>query len=89
MLIVRVMTGVSGSSTTSEYVRQELRAVVGARTGQQGQASSSGGRGAAAAHLISPHQVNPADLEALGLTFEMPPAGKSRAACVFFSTGGE
>ncbi|KAF5290781.1 hypothetical protein FQA39_LY14624 [Lamprigera yunnana] len=58
---------VSGSGTTSEYVRQELRAVVGARTGQTQQQTTS----RPSPQLLG-QQVNSADLEALGLTFEMP-----------------
>lgn len=63
--------GVSGAGTTSEYVRQELRAVVGARTGQ-----SQPGASRAQSQMLNQNVTVPADLEALGLTFEMPPAGK-------------
>lgn len=62
------MTGVSGSGTTSEYVRQELRAVVGARTGQ-----TQAAPGRPPSQLLN--QVNP-DLDALGINFEMPTSGK-------------
>lgn len=67
------MTGVSGSGTTSEYVRQELRAVVGARTGQTQTAP-----GRPPSQLLN--QVNP-DLDALGINFEMPTSGKG---CSYF-----
>lgn len=56
---------------TSEYVRQELRAVVGARTGASG-VGGGGGGGARPPDLLPPP---PPDLESLGLSFEMPPAG--------------
>lgn len=59
----------NNNNGVNEYVRQELRAVVGAR--QQGN------------NLRLPQiqvgpgqQVTSADLEALGLSFEMPNAGK-------------
>lgn len=58
---------------TSEYVRQELRAVVGARTGQ---ATPQTPR--LTAQLPGQPQVSPADLEALGLSFEMPTSGKNQ-----------
>ena len=59
----------STGSMTSEFVRQELRAVVGARTQQRVpnnlQSNLSG-------------QVTQDELEALGLPFEMSSAGKFR-----------
>lgn len=56
----------------TEYVRQELRAMVGARTGV-----SQAGRPQQQQIQVAPgQQVSPADLEALGLTFEMPNTGK-------------
>jgi hypothetical protein len=63
---------------SSEYVRQELRAVVGARTQQQ---SASGGGGAQSQgvrqQLQLGQQVSPADLDSLGsLAFEIPTSGE-------------
>ncbi|KAK9888472.1 hypothetical protein WA026_000721 [Henosepilachna vigintioctopunctata] len=60
------LPGVSGSGPTSEFVRQELRAVVGARTQGQSQPQS---RPSSQQQLLTPQQ-QVADLEALGLTFE-------------------
>lgn len=57
---------------TSEYVRQELRAVVGARTGAGGVGGGGGGGARPPDHLPPP----PPDLESLGLTFEMPSTGE-------------
>lgn len=46
----------------TEYVRQELRAMVGARQQQV---------------RVLPGQASPADFEALGLSFEMPSQGST------------
>jgi hypothetical protein len=59
-----LQAGVSGGGPTSEFVRQELRAVVGARTGQAQTAPNR-----TQSQLLNQPQV---DLEALGLTFELP-----------------
>lgn len=75
------MTGVSASGATSEYVRQELRAVVGARTGQS---QSQGAPGRPPSQLMN--QVSP-DLDALGINFEMPSSGKDSVVYVFTSFG--
>ena len=54
----------------TEYVRQEIRAMVGARTG------GAQGRQPSQQIQVAPgQQVSPAELEALGLTFEMPNTG--------------
>ncbi|XP_018571152.1 nuclear receptor coactivator 1 isoform X2 [Anoplophora glabripennis] len=57
--------GVSGSGPTSEFVRQELRAVVGARTGQ----TQPAGNRPPSQLMSQQQQVN--DLESLGINFEM------------------
>jgi hypothetical protein len=67
-----------GNGISSEYVRQELRAVVGARTQQQ---SASGGGGAQSQgvrqQLQLGQQVSPTDLDSLGsLAFEIPTSGE-------------
>lgn len=62
---------VSGNASTSEFVRQELRAIVGARTQQQQQQQRVPNN---LQNNLS-GQVSQDDLEALGLTFEMAPAG--------------
>lgn len=60
----------------TEYVRQELRAMVGARTG----GSSGPPRPPSQQIQVAPGQLVPStDFEALGLTFEMPTNGN----CVF------
>nr|AYI50060.1 steroid receptor co-activator [Monochamus saltuarius] len=59
------MPGVSGSGPTSEFVRQELRAVVGARTGQTQPAANR-----PPSQLMS-QQQQVSDLESLGISFEM------------------
>lgn len=64
------VTGVSGSGATSEYVRQELRAVVGARTGQTAQATPPGRPTNQMMNQVSP------DLDALGMNFDMTTPGK-------------
>lgn len=58
-------------SMTSEFVRQELRAIVGARTQQQQQQQRVPN---SIPNNLS-GQVSQDDLEALGLTFEMSTAG--------------
>lgn len=73
--------GVSSGGTTSEYVRQELRAVVGARTGQNQPSTPRG----AQAQLMNQSVTVPSDLEALGLSFEMPPSGKTFFCHIFVS----
>ncbi|XP_054284396.1 nuclear receptor coactivator 2 isoform X3 [Macrosteles quadrilineatus] len=56
----RLPGGAGGNNGMTEYVRQELRAMVGARQQQV---------------RILPGQVSPADFEALGLSFEMSNQG--------------
>lgn len=59
-----------GNNGMTEYVRQEIRAMVGARTG------GAQGRQPPQQIQVAPgQQVSPAELEALGLTFEMPNTG--------------
>ncbi|XP_031827579.1 uncharacterized protein LOC116424817 isoform X3 [Nomia melanderi] len=60
------------ASSTSEFVRQELRAIVGARTQQQQQQRVPNN----IQNNLS-GQVSQDDLDALGLTFEMPSAGEA------------
>ena len=60
----------STGSMTSEFVRQELRAIVGARTQQQQQRVPNNLQN----NLTG--QVSQDDLDALGLTFEMSTAGR-------------
>lgn len=62
-------TGMTGS--TSEYVRQELRAVVGARQGQTAPPPPPPSSGLSGSRIPQLHgqQVSP-DLESLGLSFE-------------------
>lgn len=61
----------------TEYVRQEIRAMVGARTG------GAQGRQPPQQIQVAPgQQVSPAELEALGLTFEMPNTGMYITKCV-------
>ncbi|XP_063983447.1 nuclear receptor coactivator 2 isoform X9 [Diachasmimorpha longicaudata] len=62
------MGGTNNAGMTSEFVRQELRAVVGARTQQRVPSNIQN-------NLIG--QVSQDDLEALGLSFEMSPAGEA------------
>ncbi|XP_074027030.1 basic helix-loop-helix family member taiman isoform X4 [Leptinotarsa decemlineata] len=62
--------GVSGTGPTSEFVRQELRAVVGARTAQ-----SQPSTGRPPSQMITQQQVN--DLESLGISFELSGASDS------------
>lgn len=71
------VTGVSGSGATSEYVRQELRAVVGARTGQT-QATPPGRPSSQMMNQVSP------DLDPLGMNFDMSTPGKDRIFCFLF-----
>lgn len=64
---------IGNASSTSEFVRQELRrAIVGARTQQQQQQRIPNN----IQNNLS-GQVSQDDLEALGLTFEMSSAGTS------------
>lgn len=61
-----------GNNGMTEYVRQELRAMVGARQQQV---------------RVLPGQVSPADFEALGLSFEMPSQGKQSLFLFYFFYG--
>ncbi|CAH1102435.1 unnamed protein product [Psylliodes chrysocephalus] len=64
--------GVSGSAPTSEFVRQELRAVVGARTAQaQPSAGSAPPPNRPPSQMQLSQQQQVSDLETLGLNFEM------------------
>jgi len=87
MLLAGFVTGVSGSGTTSEYVRQELRAVVGARTGQTQQQQQTSAR--PSTQLINQQPVNTAELEALGLSFEMPTSGASESPKLWGTMGSD
>ncbi|CAH1183759.1 unnamed protein product [Phaedon cochleariae] len=60
-----LQSGVSASGPTSEFVRQELRAVVGARTAQAQPTTSR-----TPAQMLVQQQVS--DLESLGINFEIP-----------------
>lgn len=62
---------------TSEFVRQELRAIVGARTQQQQQRVPN-----SLQNNLS-GQVSQDDLDALGLTFEMSSAGRFNSFLLF------
>lgn len=66
--------GVTGSGTTSEYVRQELRAVVGARTGQAQQQPPPNLPRQQQSQIMN-QAVNPSDLD-LALNFDMPTSGE-------------
>ncbi|ERL85120.1 hypothetical protein D910_02542 [Dendroctonus ponderosae] len=66
-----MQSGVAGSNPTSEFVRQELRAVVGARTAQSQPTGQRPGP-SAAQQLQQQLGQQGVDLESLGLTFEMP-----------------
>jgi len=68
------ITLVVGNAGASEFVRQELRAIVGARTQQQQQQQQQQRVPNNLQNNLS-GQVSQDDLEALGLTFEMPSAG--------------
>ncbi|XP_066596112.1 nuclear receptor coactivator 2 isoform X2 [Prorops nasuta] len=63
-------------SMTSEFVRQELRAIVGARTQQQQQQQQQQRVPNNIQNNLS-GQVSQDEFEALGLTFEMSPAGEA------------
>ncbi|KAJ9600431.1 hypothetical protein L9F63_009287, partial [Diploptera punctata] len=72
--------GGGNNGISSEYVRQELRAVVGARTQQQsgagGQSQGSRQQQQQQAQLQLGQQVSPTDLDPLGtLTYEIPTSG--------------
>jgi hypothetical protein len=76
-----IVLGVSGGGPTSEFVRQELRAVVGARTGQAQTAPNR-----TQSQLLNQPQV---DLEALGLTFELPTTGASDSPKLWGTMGSD
>ncbi|KAL0274018.1 UNVERIFIED_CONTAM: hypothetical protein PYX00_006559 [Menopon gallinae] len=77
----RFKGGNNNNGINSEYVRQELRAIVGARTQQQQQQQPSPRQ----QHI---QQVSAADFEALGLTFEMP-SGPSESPKLWGSIASE
>ncbi|XP_072762171.1 uncharacterized protein [Anoplolepis gracilipes] len=66
-------TQLPGNASTSEFVRQELRAIVGARTQQQQQQQRVPNN---LQNNLS-GQVSQDEFEALGLTFEMSSAGEA------------
>ncbi|KAL1513434.1 hypothetical protein ABEB36_002845 [Hypothenemus hampei] len=70
------MTGVAGSNPTSEFVRQELRAVVGARTGQAQPAVGQRSGPSPAQQMQQMGQQGAVDLDSL-MTFDMPGASES------------
>lgn len=74
---VTCLAGVAATGPTSEFVRQELRAVVGARTAQAQpptpQSAPPNSRGQQMIAVAAQQQSTVTDLESLGLTFEMPP----------------
>lgn len=72
--ICYIKAGVSGSGTASEYVRQELRAVVGARTGQAQQQQQQSSLSRQQSQLMN-QSVNPSDLD-LAMNFDMPTSGE-------------
>ncbi|KAJ8920909.1 hypothetical protein NQ315_015702, partial [Exocentrus adspersus] len=74
--------GVSGSGPTSEFVRQELRAVVGARTAQTQPVTNR-----PQSQLMS-QQQQVADLESLGINFEMA-AGASDSPKLWGAMGSD
>lgn len=65
--------GVSGGGTTSEYVRQELRAVVGARTGQTQPNIPRQQQPQQPPQLMN-QSANPTDLD-MALNFDMATSG--------------
>ncbi|XP_069691717.1 nuclear receptor coactivator 2-like isoform X10 [Periplaneta americana] len=77
--------GGGNNGISSEYVRQELRAVVGARTQQQSGGGGGGGGGGQSQgarqqqqQLQLGQQVSPTDLDSLGsLAFDIPTSGAS------------
>ncbi|XP_063902994.1 nuclear receptor coactivator 1 isoform X4 [Zophobas morio] len=75
-----LQAGVSASAPASEFVRQELRAVVGARTGQAQTAPNR-----TQSQLLN-QQV---DLEAFGLTFELPTSGASDSPKLWGAMGSD
>lgn len=67
-----MMTGAGNNSMASEYVKQELRATVGARMQQQGSPRNP------QQHLgmtMQQQQQQQPDLSSLALNFEMPSSG--------------
>lgn len=71
-LLIEMFLIVSGNAVSSEFVRQELRAIVGARTQQQQQQQQ---RVPNNLQNNLSGQVSQDEFEALGLTFEMSSAG--------------
>ncbi|XP_048518470.1 nuclear receptor coactivator 3 isoform X5 [Dendroctonus ponderosae] len=82
-----MQSGVAGSNPTSEFVRQELRAVVGARTAQSQPTGQRPGP-SAAQQLQQQLGQQGVDLESLGLTFEMP-TGASDSPKLWGAMGSE
>ncbi|KAK6632415.1 hypothetical protein RUM44_007457 [Polyplax serrata] len=77
--------GNNNNGINSEYVRQELRAIVGARTQQQQQQQQPQQPSPRQQHI---QQVSAADLEALGLTFEIS-SGPSESPKLWGSIASE
>ncbi|XP_030765336.1 nuclear receptor coactivator 2 isoform X3 [Sitophilus oryzae] len=80
--------GIASSGPTSEFVRQELRAVVGARTGQSQSAGTPRSSTQQVQQLQQMAQQQAVDLESLGLTFEMP-SGASESPKLWGTMGSE
>ncbi|XP_073987939.1 basic helix-loop-helix family member taiman isoform X5 [Rhodnius prolixus] len=84
--------GGGNNGVVTEYVRQELRAIVGARTGGASGRSSGGSGGSGSttpAHVgLSPHhQVPPVDLDSLTMAFDIQPQGVAESPKMWSTIG--
>ncbi|XP_050300353.1 nuclear receptor coactivator 3 isoform X3 [Anthonomus grandis grandis] len=81
--------GGNTGNPTSEFVRQELRAVVGARTAQGAGPRPTASDSSAAPQLQQLAQQGNVDLEALGISFEMPPGARGESPKLWGAIGSE
>ncbi|XP_066143989.1 nuclear receptor coactivator 1-like isoform X2 [Euwallacea fornicatus] len=83
-----MQSGVAGGNPTSEFVRQELRAVVGARTAQSQPSVGQRSGPSPAQQLQQLSQQGTVDLDSLGITFEMP-SGASESPKLWGAMGSD
>ncbi|KAK9510692.1 hypothetical protein O3M35_005428 [Rhynocoris fuscipes] len=81
--------GGGNNGVVTEYVRQELRAMVGARTGGSSRNSGSGSGSTTPAHVgLSPHhQVPSVDLDSLTMAFDIQPQGVAESPKMWSTMG--
>jgi len=68
LIEIHIFNNIGGNNGVTEFTRNELRAFVGVRSQQQGVTRLSN-------QLLPGQNVNSAELDSLGLNFDMSPTG--------------